>query len=57
MKNLKTYLSSTIAVDIAISENSQNLSFAEINTSGTIIDSVVKTISVEKAKTHQQKQL
>lgn len=49
-EEFKTYLSSTIAVDIAISENSQNLSFAEINTSGTIIDSVVKTISVEKAK-------
>ena len=50
-EEFKTYLSSTIAVDIAISEDSKYLSFAEINTSGTIITSTIKTISVEKAKT------
>lgn len=50
-EEFKTYLSSTIAVDIAISEDSKFLSFAEINTSGTIITSTIKTISVEKAKT------
>lgn len=50
-EEFKTYLSSTIAVDITISEDSKYLSFAEINTSGTIITSTIKTISVEKAKT------
>lgn len=50
-EEFKTYLSSTIAVDIAISEDSKYLSFAEINTSGTIITSTIKTISGEKAKT------
>ena len=50
-EEFKTYLSSTIAVDLAISDDGKYLSFAEINTSGTVISSVVKTISVEKAKT------
>lgn len=49
-EEFKTYLSSTIAVDVTISEDSKYLSFAEINTSGTIIDSQIKTISVDKAK-------
>lgn len=49
-EEFKTYLSSTIAADVAISENSEYLSFAEIDTSGTIISSAVKTVSVEKAK-------
>ena len=49
-EEFKTYLSSTIAADVAISENSDYLSFAEIDTSGTIISSAVKTVSVEKAK-------
>ena len=50
-EEFKTYLSSTIATNLAISDNNQYLSFAESNTSGTIITSVVKTISIEKAKT------
>lgn len=49
-EEFKTYLSSTIAVDLEISEDNKYLSFAEMNTSGTIISSSVKTISVEKAK-------
>ena len=49
-EEFKTYLSSTIAADVAISENSDYLSFAEIDTSGTIISSAVKTVSVEKAQ-------
>jgi len=51
VEEFKIYLSSTIAVDLEISEDNKYLSFAEINTSGTILSSVVKTISVEKAKT------
>lgn len=46
----KTYLSSTIAMDSSISEDNKYLSFAEINTSGTLIQSTVKTISMDKAK-------
>lgn len=49
-EEFKIYLSSTIAMDISISEDSKYLSFAEINTSGTIISSVIKTVSVDKAK-------
>lgn len=49
-EEFRTYLSSTIAADATISGNNDYLSFAEINTSGTIISSVVKTISVDKAK-------
>lgn len=50
-EEFKIYLSSTIAMDISISEDSKYLSYAEINTSGTIISSVIKTVSVDKAKT------
>ncbi len=46
----KTYLSSTIAMDSSISEDNKYLSFAEINTSGTLIQSTIKTISIDKAK-------
>lgn len=49
-EEFKTYLSSTIAVDLEISEDNKYLSFAEINTSGTMLTSMIKTISVEKAK-------
>ena len=49
-EEFKTYLSSTIAVDVSISEDNKYLSFAEINTSGTIISSAIKTISVDKAQ-------
>lgn len=46
----KTYLSSTIAMDSSVSEDNKYLSFAEINTSGTLIQSTIKTISIDKAK-------
>lgn len=49
-EEFRTYLSSTVATSLAISENSEYLSFAESNTSGTVISSTVKTISVGKAK-------
>ena len=49
-EEFKTYLSTTIAVDLEISEDNKYLSFAEMNTSGTLISSAVKTVSVEKAK-------
>lgn len=45
------YMSSTITVDSAISEDNQYLSFAEVNISGTFVQSDIKTLSIEKAKT------
>ena len=49
-ESFKTYLGTTLATDIAISDNSKYLSFIEINTTGASIISKVKTISVDKAK-------
>lgn len=45
----KTYLSNTTAIDTAISNDNKYLSIAEINTSGTLIQSNIKVISIEKA--------
>lgn len=45
------YMSSTITLDSAISEDNQYLSFAEVNISGTFVQSNIKTLSIEKAKT------
>ena len=45
----KTYLSSTRTADVAISNDNKYLAIAEVDTSGTIIQSNVKIISVEKA--------
>lgn len=47
----KTYLSSNIAIDTDISNDNKYLSIAEIDYSGSIIKSLVKNISIEKAKT------
>ena len=46
----RTYLSNTIAVDCSISNDNQYMSFAEVNTSGTLIQSTIKVVSIEKAK-------
>lgn len=45
----KTYLSSTRTADIAISNDNKHLAIAEVDTSGTIIQSNVKIISIDKA--------
>lgn len=47
---LKSYLSKTKAIDADISSDNKYLSFAEVNTSGTVIQSTIKIISIEKAK-------
>lgn len=47
----KTYLSNTIAIDADISNDNKYLAIGEINTSGTLIQSNVKIISIEKAQT------
>ena len=46
----RMFLANNIAVDSTISDDSKYMSFAEIDTSGTIIKSIIKTISIEKAK-------
>lgn len=46
----KTYLSSSIAVATDISGNNEYLAIAEVDTTGAIMQSNVKIISVEKAK-------
>ena len=46
----KIYRSSTTVVDTNISDDNKHLAFAEVNTSGTTIESVIKIISIEKAK-------
>ena len=46
----KTYLSNTIAIDMDISNDNKYLSIAEIDYSGAITKSMIKTISIEKAK-------
>ena len=47
----KTYLSSNLALATDISNDNKYLSIAEIDYSGSIIKSVIKNISIEKAKT------
>ena len=50
----KTFLSSTLAVDVDISRDNKFLSFCEVDIAGTIIKSRVKTISIDKAKQDPQ---
>ncbi len=45
----KTYLSSTRTADVAISNDNKYLAIAEVDTSGTIIQSNIKIISIDKA--------
>ena len=46
----KTYLSSTIAIDMDISNDNKYLSIAEVDYSGSLAKSLIKTISIDKAK-------
>lgn len=53
-EEFKTYLSTTIASDLAISDNGRYLSFIEVDTSGATLKSKVQTISVEKARANEE---
>ena len=46
----KTFLSNTVAIDVDVSKDNKYLSFCEMDLAGTLIESKVKTISIEKAK-------
>lgn len=50
-----TYLSSSIAMDSDISADNKYLSFAEISTNGTMVQSRIKTISIQEAKEKEKK--
>lgn len=45
-----TFLPSTNVIDVDISNDNKYLSFAEIDTSGTLIESKVRTVNIENAK-------
>lgn len=45
----KSYLSNTTAIDSCISQDNNYLGYAEINTSGTVIQSNIKIISIKEA--------
>ena len=46
----KTFLSSTRVADISISNDNKYLAIAEIDTSGTIVQSNIKVVSIEKGQ-------
>lgn len=48
---LKTYVASNNVVDISISKNNQYLAIAELDISGVLMQSSIKIIDIEKAKT------
>ena len=47
----KRFLSSTIAMDVSISNDNKYLAIADVDTSGTIIQSHIRVISIEDART------
>ncbi len=50
----KTFLSSTRGVDVSISNDNKYLAIGEIDTSGTMIQSNIKVISIEKGQNDSQ---
>ena len=48
-----TYLSTTRAVDVSISNDNKYLAIAEVDTSGTIIQSSIRIMSIEKASKNE----
>lgn len=50
-EKFKTYLSSARAVDVSVSNDNKYLAIAEVDTSGTMIQSSIRVISIEKAST------
>ncbi len=49
----KNFLASTRAVDVSISNDNKHLAIAEVDTSGTIIQSNIRIISIEKASSDE----
>ena len=53
-KLFNTYLSNTRTVDISISNDNKFLEIAEIDTSGTMIQSNIRIVSIDKAQTESE---
>ena len=51
---LRNYLSSARVIDVSLSNDNNYIAFAELDSSGTLIGSNIKVISVEKAKTNSE---
>ena len=51
---LKNYLSSSRVVDVSISNDNKYIAFAELDTTGALIQSNIKIISVDKALTNPE---
>lgn len=49
----KTFISRNMALDATVSSDNQSMAFAEIDTSGTQIQTTIKIISIEKAKANE----
>lgn len=52
-EKFKIYLSSTRTADISISNDNKHIAVAEVDTSGSIIQSNIKILSIEKARTEK----
>ena len=50
----RTYLPTTYCIDMEISNDNKYMAIAELNTSGTMIETFIKIISIESAKTKPQ---
>lgn len=51
---MRNFLSSTRVIDVSLSNDNKYLAFAEMDTSGTLIKSSVKIISIEKAQSKSE---
>ena len=51
----RSYISNSVVVDTDISEDNKYLAYAEVNTTGTLIESNVKVISIEEAKKNPER--
>ncbi len=54
---MRNFLSTTRVIDVSISNDNKYVAFAEMDTSGTLIKSSVKIISIEKAQTKSDESL
>lgn len=50
----RTYLPTTYCIDMEVSNDNKYIAIAELNTSGTMIETCIKIISIESAKTKPQ---
>ena len=53
-EQIKTYLSKTNVVSMALSEDSKTLAIGEVNFSGTLVKSNIKIVDIESAKQNSQ---